>query len=249
MARTKAQELTTEEKLKLLFDLQQIHIKIAEIETLRGELPMEVKDLEDELEGLNKRIAILEDEMGQLDDAISKNENAKEDANAMIEKYGKQQMDVKNNREYDALTKEIELQNLNIQLADKKINDATAAKEGKQAYLDESNEFLAQRQGDLEAKKDELEKIMADTAKEEETLQNKVTKQSGKIEDRLLNAYNRVRTTFRNGLAVVSIEREACGGCFAKIPPQRQLEIRQRKRIITCEHCGRIVVDFEVDGK
>lgn len=249
MAKTKAQELTTEEKLKLLFDLQQIHIKIAEIETLRGELPMEVKDLEDELEGLNKRVATLEDEMAQLDSAVAQNDIAKNDANAMIEKYGKQQMDVKNNREYDALTKEIELQNLNIQLADKKINDANAAKEAKQAYLDESTELLAQRQADLVAKKEELDKIMADTAKEEEALQKKVDKQGNKIEERLLTAYNRVRTTFRNGLAVVSIEREACGGCFAKIPPQRQLEIRQRKRIITCEHCGRIVVDFEVDEK
>ncbi len=241
----KAKELTTEEKLKNLYDLQQVHNKIDEINILRGELPMEVKDLEDEIAGLTKRIENLGNEMSDIESTISGNNNAKEDAQALIEKYTRQQNEVKNNREYDALTKEIELQNLNIQLFDKKNKDAVGAIESKKAYLSESETLLETRKKDLELKKEELDKIMADTAIEEEKLLKKVERKEKVIQERLLNAYNRIRKTYRNGLAVVSIEREACGGCFAKIPPQRQLEIRQRKRIILCEHCGRVVVDFD----
>lgn len=245
MSKSKAKELSTEEKLKNLFDLQHIHNQIDEINTLRGELPMEVKDLEDELEGLSKRIANLDEEVAELHGNITDNNLAKEEAQALIERYTQQQNQVKNNREYDALTKEVELQNLNIQLSEKKNKDANSAIESKMVYLDESKGLLENRSKDLELKREELDKIMAETAIKEEKLIKKATRKENAIEDRLLNAYNRIRKTYRNGLAVVSIEREACGGCFAKIPPQRQLEIRQRKRFILCEHCGRVIVDFE----
>lgn len=245
MAKSKAKELTTEEKLKNLFDLQQIHNKIDEIDTLRGELPMEVKDLEDEIEGLNKRVDNLTGEISDVEKSIADNNLAKEESQSLIERYTKQQNEVKNNREYDALTKEVELQTLNIQLYEKKNRDANLAIESKKNYLEESKVLLERRANDLTLKKEELAKIMAETAIEEEKLLKKAGRKEKIIEDRLLTAFNRIRTTYRNGLAVVSIEREACGGCFAKIPPQRQLEIRQRKRITLCEHCGRIIVDFE----
>lgn len=242
---TKAKELSTEEKLQLLDGLQSIHSEIDEINTLRGELPMEVNDLEDEIVGLERRIEKLRGEVGEYEGVISDLNTSKDEAMAMIDRYAKQQNEVKNNREYDALTKEIELHNLKIQLADKKIRDAQSAIEGKQAYLEESLAKLESRTSDLKAKREELDSIMESTAKKEEKLQKKVASHEKKIEDRLLNAYYRIRNTYRNGLAVVHIEREACGGCFAKIPPQRQLEIRQRKRINLCEHCGRIIVDSE----
>lgn len=245
---TKNIELTVEEKLQNLFGLQSIDSQIDEIKVLRGELPMEVNDLEDEITGLQSRVSKLEDEIKGLQQSISDNENGISAAKALVEKYEGQQGNVKNNREFDALTKEIELQNLEVQLSEKKIRDANTEIKGKEEYLTTSQEKLSTREADLVRKKLELEEIVAKTEKDEAKLTKKSTSQQKKIEDRLLVAYHRIRNNYRNGLAVVTIERDSCGGCFAKIPPQRQLEIRQRKRLILCEHCGRVLVDNEIAG-
>jgi len=243
---TTVTELTVEEKLVNLHELQSIDSQIDEIKVLRGELPMEVNDLEDEITGLETRVAKLKEEAEELNSAVSGNQLGIKEAKALIEKYEGQQGNVKNNREFDALTKEIELQNLEVQLAEKKIRDANNEMGAKQEYLKESEEKLASRVSDLELKKVELQQIVTKTEKEEAKLTKKSTSQKKKIEDRLLKAYERIRTNYRNGLAVVTIERDSCGGCYAKIPPQRQLEIRTRKRFILCEHCGRVLVDNEL---
>lgn len=244
---TKASDLTVEEKLIALYDLQVIHSKIDEIKILRGELPMEVSDLEDELEGLNVRLVKLETEITDYQQFISNNNSSSEEATELIKKYEDQSKNVRNNREYEALTKEIELQRLEIQLLEKKNKDTKKKIKELDDYFKASKEKVAKKEADLIAKKEELETISAQTQKDEEDLVKKIEPQEKKIEDRMLAAYNRVRTSYKNGLAVVTIERDSCGGCFAKIPPQRQLEIRQRKRIIQCEHCGRILVDFETE--
>jgi predicted nucleic acid-binding Zn-ribbon protein len=243
-------ELTTaEEKLRNLYNLQRIDSKIDEIRILQGELPIEVKDLEDELEGLNVRINRLEQEVGDLTTFVTHSKTAIADAEDLIKKYTQQiNKGVKNNREYDALTKEVEMQKLEMQLSNKKINDAKRDIEGKETYLNESKEILERRKKDLELKKDDLKRINTETEKEEQELIEKSKKAAEKIEPRLLTAYKRIRTTYRNGLAVVTFERRSCGGCFGKIPPQRQLEIRQRKKVILCEHCGRLLVDPNIDG-
>lgn len=243
MAATK--ELSVDEKLKQLWDLQQIDSKIDKIQILKGELPIEVKDLEDEIEGLNTRLKNSQDELTELDEEIKNRKNAKSLAKELITRYEKQQNNVKNNREYDALSKEIELQKLEIQLSEKKMNDATAKLEAKQHVIEETEKVIAEREKHLKAKKKELDKIIEETEKEEQELQKESDKQSKKVEERLLKAYTRIRSAYKNGLAVVAVLRDACGGCYAKIPPQRQVEIRQRKRLITCEHCGRILVDWE----
>lgn len=243
---TSTTELTVEEKLINLHELQSVDSQIDEIKVLRGELPMEVNDLEDEITGLETRVAKLNEEVADLNGAVSNNELGIKEAKALVEKYEGQQGNVKNNREFDALTKEIELQNLEVQLAEKKIRDANNEIGAKQEYLKESEEKLAGRKSDLELKKVELEQIVAKTEKEEAKLTKKSASQEKKIEERLLKAYHRIRNNYRNGLAVVTIERDSCGGCYAKIPPQRQLEIRQRKRFILCEHCGRVLVDNEL---
>ncbi len=243
MAATK--ELSVDEKLKQLWDLQQIDSKIDKIQILKGELPIEVKDLEDEIEGLNTRLKNSQDELTELDEEIKNRKNAKSLAKELITRYEKQQNNVKNNREYDALSKEIELQKLEIQLSEKKMNDATAKLEAKQRVIEETEKVIAEREKNLKAKKKELDKIIEETEKEEKELQKESDKQQKKVEERLLKAYTRIRGAYKNGLAVVAVLRDACGGCYAKIPPQRQVEIRQRKRIITCEHCGRILIDWE----
>jgi len=240
----KVQEIThTEEKLKALFLLQNIDSKIDEIRTLRGELPIEVKDLEDELEGLQTRINKLNKELDDRKSFITGNLAGIEKSKELIKRYESQQLQVKNNREYDALTKEIEMQNLEIELANKKIRDTKTEINNKERYLKEAVDKINGRKSDLELKRKELEVITAETRKEEAELLLKSEKSSEKIEDRLVKAYARIRKSYRNGLAVVIVARDACGGCFGKIPPQRQLEIKQRKKIITCEHCGRILVD------
>ena len=244
MASTK--DLTIEEKLRALWQLQQIDAKIDEIRTLRGELPMEVRDLEDELQGLNKRLGKLEDELEGLKNGVTKNELAIKESEELIAKYGEQSKNVRNNREFEAINKEIELQELEIQLSKKKIKDATVKIKSKKDYLDESKANLLKKERNLIDKKEELTKITADTEKEEEKLVKKSESQSKKIEARFIKAYRKIRDSYRNGLAVVTVEREACGGCFAKIPPQKQLEIRQRKRILLCEHCGRLLVDQDI---
>jgi uncharacterized protein len=238
--------VSVEDKLKALFELQQIDSKIDRIKIVRGELPMEVRDLEDEIEGLETRINNYQEESKGIDEQVSAMKLKMKEADAQIKKYEQQQMNVKNNREYDSLTKEIEYQNLEKQLAEKKIKEYGTQQETKKAYIETSEETLEERKKDLEAKKNELESIIAETKKEEEQLVKKSEKSASIIEERLLLAYRKIRANARNGLAVVTIQRDSCGGCFNKIPPQRQLDIRQRKKIIVCEHCGRILVDNQI---
>lgn len=241
-------DFTVEDKLRALFELQTLHSKLDEITILKGELPEEVNDLEDEIAGLETRMAKLQEDLDNVAADITSRKNMIKDAEAMIKKYESQQKNVKNSREFDALTKEIEMQTLEIQLAEKRIRDAEVDAEGKKAYLEEAGSAIDLKKKDLEAKKSELEKIIADTEKEETAVLKKLEKGKKSVEDRLLIAFDRIRRTYRNGLAVVTIERDSCGGCFSKVPPQRQLEIRQRKKIIVCEHCGRILVDEEIAG-
>lgn len=238
-------DIPVEEKLKALYELQQIDSQIDRIRTVRGELPLEVRDLEDEVAGLQTRANNLNDEIKALEDSINDKKNVSKDALIAIKKYEGQQGKVRNNREFDSLSKEIEFQNLEIQLAEKRTKEFKAQIASKKEIIDGSQAILDERKEDLRLKKEELEDIVAETRKEEEELlaQSKVAEQ--KIEARLLNAYQRVRQNVRNGLAVVHVQRDACGGCFNKIPPQRQLDIRTHKKIIVCEHCGRILVDAD----
>ncbi len=239
----KAKEITVEDKLKALYSLQLVDSKIDKIRIVRGELPLEVQDLEDEVAGLNKRIDKINEEIAELDQAVSDKKNLIVDAEAAIEKYKEQQNNVRNNREYDSLSKEIEFQTLEIELANKRIKEAKAKVDSKKEVLGENQEKLDARAADLKLKQDELESIVAETEKEEKGLEADSTKAEKVIDERLLVAYKRVRGSMRNGLAVVSVQRESCGGCFNSIPPQRQLEIRLRKKVLVCEHCGRILVD------
>jgi len=239
-------EISVEERLRALFSLQLVDSEIDKIKTLRGELPLEVQDLEDEIAGLETRLGNLRDEVGNLDKAISKKNNEITESENLIKKYEDQQKNVRNNREFDSLSKEIEYQNLEIELCNKKIKEFNVQVDDKKLLIAESEATLADRQSDLDNKKSELEEIISDTQKEEEGLYKKSDKISNLIEDRLLTAYKRIRSNARNGLAVVSIQRDACGGCFNQIPPQRQLDIKSRKKIIVCEYCGRILVDDEI---
>ncbi|HEU4717580.1 MAG TPA: C4-type zinc ribbon domain-containing protein [Bacteroidia bacterium] len=238
-------EVPVEEKLRAIYTLQQIDSQIDRIRTVRGELPLEVRDLEDEVTGLETRLNNLNDEMKALEDSITEKKNAMKDAAAQIKKYEGQQGKVRNNREFDSLSKEIEFQNLEIQLAEKRIKEFKAQIVAKKELIDASAGILEERKNDLKMKKDELEDIVSETRKEEDDLLAKSKAAEAKIEPRLLNAYKRIRTNVRNGLAVVPVERDACGGCFNKIPPQRQLDIRTHKKLIVCEHCGRILVDAD----
>jgi len=240
-------EFSIAEKLKSLFQLQQIDSKIDVILRMRGELPMEVTDLEDEIIGLETRISHLEYDMSAYKNTIVTNENGIKESEALIAKYEKNLNTVRNNREYDSLTKEVEMQNLEIQLCRKKINDAISASKEKDLLLKDSKDRLKERQIALEIKKKELEMIYKETEKEEQDLLKKSQQAQSNIEERLLSAYQRIRRTYNNGLAVASIQRDSCGGCFASVPAQRKLEISQRKKIIVCEHCGRILVDGEID--
>lgn len=239
----KKKELTAEERLRALFDLQLIDSRIDEIRNLRGELPLEVRDLEDEVEGLNTRLEKLSESLESLDTEISAKKNLIEEAKALIKKYGEQQKNVRNNREYNSITKEIEFQELEIQLAEKHIKEFKAQIEQKKEVIDGTKERLKERLEHLKHKKGELDAILADTEKEEKALIKKSDSYKKKIEERLVKAYTRIRTSVKNGLAVVPIERGASGGSFFTIPPQVQMEIASRKRIITDEHSGRILVD------
>lgn len=236
-------ENPVEDKLRALYQLQLIDSQIDRIRITRGELPMEVSDLEDEVAGLQTRITNYTEEAQQLDDQIKNKKQLMKDAQAAIKKYQGQQGAVKNNREFDSLNKEIEFQTLEIQLAEKRIKEFTAEFAAKKQIIDASQATLDERTQDLQNKKNELDSIIAETEKEEAELRVESGKAAKVIEERLLTAYSRIRDNARNGLAVVTISRDACGGCFNKIPPQRQLDIRQRKKIIVCEHCGRILVD------
>lgn len=236
-------EKTVEQKLQALWNLQTIHTQIDKIHQVRGELPIEVADLEDEVAGLNTRIEKIRAELDEKEDAIVNRKNVIKDSQAAIKKYEAQLNEVKNNREFDAINKEIEIQGLEIQLCEKKIREIEYDIEVKTRSYDKTQEDLVARQQDLENKQEELDNIVSETAKDEKTLLAKITKAEDKIEERLLTAYDRLRKNALNGLAVVTIDRDSCSGCFNQIPPQRQLDIRQRKKVIVCEHCGRVLVD------
>ena len=236
-------ELTVEERLQSLYELQQTDSQIDKIRTLRGELPLEVQDLEDEIAGLETRISNLKEEEKEIENTrVTKTQEIKE-SEALIAKYTEQQDNVRNNREYDALSKEIEFQKLEIELSQKRIKEHTAELKIKQEITERSKENLKDKKANLDAKKKELEDIVKDTEDEENTLAVKSDKIAENIDERLISAYKRIRGNARNGLAVVTVDRDACGGCFNKIPPQRQMDIRLRKKIIVCEYCGRVLVD------
>jgi uncharacterized protein len=239
-------EVTVEEKLKALFELQQIDSSIDKIRIVRGELPLEVQDLEDEILGLQTRLNNLNEELKSLEQQISDKKNIIKESEALIKKYEGQQGKVRNNREYDSITKEIEFQKLEIQLAEKRIKEFKTAITSKKEVIELSEKALDDRKADLQHKKSELDDIVAETQKDEEKLMKRSSDAEVIIEDRLLNAYKRIRKNAINGLAVVAVERDACGGCFNKIPPQRQLDIRTHKKIIVCEYCGRILVDSNI---
>ena len=241
-------ELTVEEKLKALYQLQSMLSEIDKIKTLRGELPLEVQDLEDEVAGLSTRIEKIQNEIAELKANVVNKKIEIEAAKVSVEKYKSQQENVRNNREYDVLTKEIEFQTLEIELCEKRIRESQAAEKAKNEELVRSTEALEERQKDLEAKKAELDEIISETKQEEEKLSEKAKTLETTIEPRLLQAFKRIRKNSRNGLGVVYVQRDACGGCFNKIPPQKQLDIRSRKKIIVCEYCGRIMVDPELAG-
>ena len=238
-----AEELSIEQKLLSLYNLQQICTKIDDIRMIRGELPEEIRDNEDECEGLKTRIAKFTDDIKNLKLKIGSENTNIEEAGASIKKYEEQQNTVRNNREYEALSKEIEYQNLQIQVAEKHKEKHEAEIVEKQNKIAETNERLKELEEVLEHKRAELEVIVADTQKEEEELLAKAEELKAKVDDRLLAAFERIRKNAHNGLAIVKIERDACGGCFSKIPPQRQLDICLHKKIIVCEACGRIFID------
>lgn len=247
MAVTK--EFSVQEKLVSICTLQKIDSKIDEINRLRGELPMEVKDLEDEIAGKQTRINAINREIDAIDQDILSKKNIQAESKELLKRYEKQQSNVKNSREFEALNKEIELQELEIKACDKKIKDANAEKEEQLNMRSGIEKQIADKQELLSIKSAELAKIAEETAKEEADLMEQRAKAEQAVEARLLAAYNRIRHNFRNGLAVVAVERDSCGGCFNVIPPQRQSDIRLRKKMIVCEHCGRILVDSELSNE
>ncbi|MFC2116062.1 zinc ribbon domain-containing protein [Bacteroidota bacterium] len=238
-------EMSIEEKLKALYELQQVDSGIDKIKILRGELPLEVQDLEDEIAGLETRVNNIESEVGTLQESISKKNNEITNSQGLIKKYEEQQNNVRNNREFDSISKEIEFQTLEIELAEKRKKEFSEQVSLKEELISESRTVLEGRQIDLQTKKSELDEIIADTKKEEELMDKKRIEIQNLIEPRLFIAYEKIRANARNGLAVVTVERNACGGCFNKIPPQRQLDIRSRKKVIVCEYCGRILADTD----
>lgn len=241
-------ELTVEERLKALYALQTILSNVDRIKTLRGELPLEVQDLEDEVAGLETRILKYKSDLDSLAECINKQNRAVAEANALIEKYTSQQDNVRNNREYDFLSKEIEFQQLNIELANKRINEFNQQIVAKKNEVATAEENLADRNHILEEKQNELEQIISETKQDEEKLREQAKKLESKIDAKLLTAFKRIRKNARNGLGVVYIQRNACGGCFNRIPAQRQAEIKTHKKIIVCEYCGRIMIDPELAG-
>lgn len=247
-AKKDSTELSVEEKLKTLYQLQTMLSEIDKIKTLRGELPLEVQDLEDEVTGLRTRIEKIKGEIEDLKSNVAGKKIEIETAKTSIEKYKAQQDNVRNNREYDVLTKEIEFQSLEVELCEKRIKEYTASIAAKEEEIVKSTHALEERQKDLEVKKNELDEIISETKQEEEKLRDKAKDLETKIEPRLLQSFKRIRKNSRNGLGIVYVQRDACGGCFNKIPPQRQLDIRSRKKVIVCEYCGRIMIDPELAG-
>lgn len=241
-----AKEVSIEQKLKALYKLQIIDTQISKLQAIRGELPNEVADLEDDIAGMETRLANMANEVKAIEDSISQNKTRIIDAKALAKKYEKQLEGVKNNREYDALNKEIEIQGLEQQAADKRIKNANFDAEQKKNNIAALGLELVGRKQDLKNKKGELESIIADTEKEEALLNKDREKAVVVADDRLVTSYNRIRTSMKNGMGVAVIMRESCGGCFAGIPPQRQADIKLRKKIIVCENCGRVLVDPEL---
>ena len=248
MPRKEPKELTVDEKLKTLFMLQTTLSKIDEKRALRGELPLEVEDLENEVEGLNVRLDRILQEIEDYTTAVSQRTADIEEAKASVERYKGQLNDVKNNREYDTLTKEIEFQSLEIELCAKKIREAQQRIAEREQDRDKVEDLINDRERDLEDKRGELDEIMQETREEEDILKAKARDYESKIESRLLQSFKRIRKNARNGLGIVYVQRDACGGCFNKIPPQRQLDVKMHKKIIVCEHCGRILIDPELAG-
>ncbi len=240
-------EYSVEEKLKTLIRVQKIETKLDQIQILKGELPMEVKDLEDEIEGLNARKNRIEEEINGIQEFMESRKQAIKDSQALVKKYETQSENVKNNREFEAINKELEMQGLEIKLAEKHIKDANEELIEKSEVLEKAKKAIAGKEKNLEHKKGELDKIVADTEKEENQLKAQVNTARESVEERLLASFDRIRNSYRNGLSVVPIERESCGGCFNTIPPQRQSEIKQHKKIIVCENCGRILVDTDLN--
>jgi len=243
----KEADVSVETKLTALYTLQQVDSQVDKIRIIRGELPLEVQDLEDEVAGLETRIDNFVQEINVLETSIGEKTSAISDCQMLIKRYEEQQNNVRNNREYDSLTKEIEFQNLDITLSEKRIKEFSFLLDAKKEEVDSAQKKLLDRTAELEIKKAELDDIIAETEKEESELIQKSKENQQLIEERLLTAYQRIRENARNGLAVVMVERDACGGCFNKIPPQRQLDIRMHKKIIVCEYCGRILVDSAID--
>ncbi len=241
-------EYSVEEKLQSLYQLQTMLTEIDKIKTLRGELPLEVQDLEDEIAGLTTRIEKASSDVVEMSKGVTENKNTIEVSKAQIAKYQEQQDHVSNNREFDSLNKEIEFKNLEVELAEKRIREFTQAINAKKEEIESNKALVAEKQQDLEVKKSELQEIIEENRQEEERLREKCKNLELNIEPRLLQSFKRIRNNTRNGLGIVYVQRESCGGCFNKIPPQRQLDIRMRKKIIVCEYCGRIMIDPELAG-
>lgn len=242
-------DASVEVKLSALFELQVIDSKIDKIRTVRGELPLEIKDLETGVEELATRLEKMQEELRTSETIIADKKNLMKDAESMIKKYKSQQSKVRNNREYESLTKEIEYQTLEIQLAERKIKEYKASLATKKEQIEVQEEELKERKNRLKEKQGELDEIIAETEKEETALLKRSKSAEALIEDRLLHSYKRIRANTRNGLAVVPVERDACGGCFSKIPPQRQLDIKTHKKLLVCEHCGRVLVAPDIAEK
>lgn len=240
-------DYSVEEKLVSLIKLQKIDSKLDEFQILKGELPLEVSDLEDEIAGLHARRNRIEEEINGITDFIESKKEAIKEADALIQKYEKQSTNVKNSREFEAINKEIEMQTLEVKLCEKHIKDATEEIADKARQLEGAKKAVSTKEGNLSGKKGELEKIIGETEKEEKHYEKLAAEARAHVEDRLITSYDRIRKSYRNGLAVVPVERDSCGGCFHAIPPQRQSEIKLRKKVIVCENCGRILVDSDLN--
>ncbi len=240
-------DYSIEEKIAALYNLQKIDSKIDEINKLKGELPLEVQDLEDEVTGLQTRIENISREIDELGQMTKQRKEEIEQSKALIAKYEEQQRNVRNNREFDSLSKEIEYQQLEIELCEKRLKEYSGEIKAKKKLVEDAEASMADRKIDLDNKKKELDSIDQETAKEMEALRAEEAKAQAKIDERLITAYKRIRNNVRNGLAVVTVKRDACGGCYNRIPPQRQFEIRQSKKIIVCEYCGRILVSDQLE--
>ena len=246
MAKKKATIVSVEDRLKALYQLQMIDSEVDKIRIVRGELPLEIEDLEDLIGGLQTRLEKLNSELDAINNEILTKKNANLDAEALVKKYEKQLKNIKNNREFSSLTKELEYKGLEIQLNEKHISEFQAKVLHKEEVINELKSQISDREDELSTKNKELAAIIKETEKEEKALLKKSEKAQAVIEERILSAYNRIRGKVRNGLAVVSVDRDACGGCFNQIPPQRQLDIQMHKKVIVCEHCGRILVDSNI---